>query len=106
MVIPDPYLVSILLLIVCGSCFVCLFLLHICRNHGLYNSHKPIQDRRQRFQKVEYNLKAQQIIISSPKDAFVCTKPLVTPIPPKAVQPKSCPQTSLAEIHAAPVESE
>ena len=54
----------------------------------------------------QLNLRAQQIIISSPKDAFVCTKPLVTLIPPKAVKPKSCFQTSLAEIHAAPAEFE
>ena len=106
MVVPDPYLVPILLLIVGGGCFVCLFLLHICKNHGLYNSHKPIQDRRQRFQKIEYNLKTQQIFISSPKEAFIPTRPIATQIPPKAVLPKPCVQTSLAVIHAVPEEPE
>ena len=82
---PQPYILSVGLLIGCGATFCILFLLHVCRNYGLYNQHRELQQRRQKFQKVEYNLNICQNIIVSP--AILCPpKPLVNSIPAKAVK--------------------
>ena len=47
MKIPEPYTISVSLLIVCGELFSALVLLHVCRDHGLYNQHKEVEGRRQ-----------------------------------------------------------
>jgi hypothetical protein len=85
MSIPPPYILSVGLLIGCGVAFSILFLLHICRDYGLYNQHKELQERRQKFQKIEYNLNiCQKVIVSQP--ILPPPKPLVNSIPVKAVK--------------------
>ena len=100
MIIPQPYLPSIWILIVCGVIFFLLFLLHLCRDYGLYNQHRGLPERRQKFQKVEYNLSVCQNIVVSPisperrdiiGDIILCPpRPQVNfienPIPAKAVK--------------------
>jgi hypothetical protein len=97
MIIPQPYLLSIWILIVCGGIFFLLFLLHLCRDYGLYNQHRGLPERRQKFQKVEYNLSVCQNIVVSPErrdiigDIILCSpRPQVNfienPIPAKAVK--------------------
>ena len=85
MSIPPPYILSVGLLIGCAVTFFLLFLLHICRDYGLYNQHMQIDERRQKFQKIEYNLKLSQVIVSHPI-LPPPPKPLVNPIPVKAVK--------------------
>jgi hypothetical protein len=100
MIIPEPYLPSIWILIVCGVIFFLLFLLHLCRDYGFYNQHRGLEERRQKFQKVEYNLSVCQNIVVSPisperrdiiGDIILCPpRPQVNPIqdfvPLKAVK--------------------
>jgi hypothetical protein len=93
MPIPQPYILSIWLLIGCGIIFCLLFLLHLCRDYGLYNQHRGLPERRQKFQKVEYNLSICQNIIVSPErqgiigDIILCSpRPQENPIPAKAVK--------------------
>jgi hypothetical protein len=93
MPIPQPYILSIWLLIGCGITFCLLFLLHLCRDYGLYNQHRGLPERRQKFQKVEYNLSICQNIIVSPErqgiigDIILCSpRPQENPIPAKAVK--------------------
>ena len=62
MTIPEPYTISVSLLIVCGELFSALVLLHVCRDHGLYNQHKEVEGKRQPYQKVKLNLKISQNI--------------------------------------------
>ena len=85
MSIPAPYILSIGLLIGCAVTFSLLLLLHICRDYGLYNQHRGIEERRQKFQKIEYNLKLSQVIVSLP-NLTPPPKPFVSPIPVKAVK--------------------
>ena len=104
---PQPYILSIGLLIGCGATFCLLFLLHVCRDYGLYNQHRELQQRRQRFQKVEYNLNICQNIIVSPErqsiigDVILCPpRPQVNSIPAKAVKfsPNSHVVSSVGDI--------
>ena len=67
MLIPGPYILSVSLFIICGVLFAALVLLHMCRDHGLYNQHKEVESRRQRYQKVQLNLKISQSIVLSPQ---------------------------------------
>ena len=89
MIIPEPYLPSIWILIVCGVIFF--------RDYGFYNQHRGLEERRQKFQKVEYNLSVCQNIVVSPErrdiigDIILCSpRPQVNfienPIPAKAVK--------------------
>jgi hypothetical protein len=86
MSIPPPYILSVGLLIGCAVIFSLLFLLHICRDYGLYNQHRQLDERRQKFQKIEYNLNICQKVIVSQPILPPPPKPLVNPIPVKAVK--------------------
>ena len=87
MIIPEPYILSISLLIICGILFATLVLLHVCRDHGLYNQHREVEGRRQRYQKVQLNLKISQSIHLSPQKTEIPDPAVkVQRIPLKAVK--------------------
>ena len=86
MTIPEPYTISVSLLIVCGALFAALVLLHVCRDHGLYNQHKEVEGRRQPYQKVKLNLKISQNIHLPPHEAKIPDPVKVQCIPLKAVK--------------------
>ena len=87
MIIPEPYILSISLLIICGILFATLVLLHVCRDHGLYNQHREVEGRRQRYQKVQLNLKISQSILLSPQKTEIPDPAVkVQRIPLKAVK--------------------
>ena len=87
MLIPGPYILSVSLLIICGVLFAALVLLHVCRDHGLYNQHREVEGRRQRYQKVQLNLKISQSIVLSPQKTEIADPAIkVQQIPLKAVK--------------------
>ena len=86
MTIPEPYILSISLLIICGVLFATLVLLHVCRDHGLYNQHRQVEGRRQRYQKVKLNLKISQSVHLPPQKTKIPDPAKVQRIPLKAVK--------------------
>jgi hypothetical protein len=86
MTIPEPYHISIFLLIVSGTLFAALVLLHICRDQGFYDQHKEVEGRRQPYQKVELNLKFSQNIHLPFHEAKIPDPVKVQHIPLKSVK--------------------
>jgi hypothetical protein len=96
MTIPEPYTISVSLLIVCRELFAALVLLHVCRDHGLYNQHKKVEGRQQPYQKVKLNLKISQNIYLPPHEAKIPDPVKDQHIPHKAVKFE---EISVAECH-------
>ena len=68
---PPEFNASILAIIVAAAFFLGVLVWHICKDYGLFNSHRRVDDRRQRHQKAILNLQiAEKIqICISPKVA-------------------------------------
>ena len=73
---PPEFNASLLAIIFAAAFFLGLLVWHVCKDYGLFNSHRRVGDRRQRHQKAVLNLQiAEKISICiSPK---VATAPVV-----------------------------
>ena len=86
---PPEFNASLLAIIIAAAFFLGLLIWHVCKDYGLFNSHRHISDRRQRHQKAVLNLQiAEKISICiSPKVAaapvVLCvSEPDLNPGPP------------------------
>ena len=59
---PPEFSVSITVVCIAATFFVIFLIWHICSDFGCYNSHKGIEDRRQRFQKAVFNFQIAEKI--------------------------------------------
>ena len=100
--VPAPFELSIYLLISCAILFIVFLLYHLCQAYGLYNAHRTLEGRRQKHQKISFNLHAIESIeincfpANVPVSAKLSTVDEVQRIPLKAVKFEDI---SIAECH-------
>ena len=88
--IPAPFELSVYLLISCAVIFTTFLLYHLCQAYGLYNRHRTLEERRQKYQKINFNLHVIEHIeifpANVPQSAKLSTVEEVQQIPLKAVK--------------------
>ena len=81
---------SIFLLIGCAVIFTTFLVYHLCQAYGLYNRHRTLQERRQKYQKINFNLHVIEHIeifpANVPQSAKLSIVEKVQQIPLKAVK--------------------